>query len=83
MWPGTGAVLALTVDDNVITTTGSLAQDGFNIVVTSEIPVYNLIFDVVGTFQDIKHRGPFKNDQNYCFKFHGSVDKWDIDQVSC
>ena len=83
MWPGTIGNIFVTADGKTIASGGSHAHDGITIDLTSEYKSYYLTFSVEASTEDDKHRGPFTNDQNYCFKFHGSVDKWDIDQVSC
>uniref|UniRef100_A0A1D1Y1Y9 tRNA (Mo5U34)-methyltransferase n=1 Tax=Anthurium amnicola TaxID=1678845 RepID=A0A1D1Y1Y9_9ARAE len=85
MWPGTVAgvdVYSARTGENLDIGAGSTAHDGFNIVMSIDYTDdYYLVFSVAGSFQQEKTRGNFKPDRDYEWKFTGSVDDWDIEQL--
>ena len=81
MWPGTHGIIVVTVDGTTINEGDSHAHKGFHIDLTSATKSYNLTFSVEASTEDDKHRGPFTNDQDYNWKFSGSIDDWKIEQV--
>ncbi|CAG8559276.1 hypothetical protein C2G38_2207526 [Gigaspora rosea] len=56
----------------------STAHKGFNLWIPENYTKFWLEFWVYETTKDAKYRGPYNNTQDYCWRFHGSEDFWDI-----
>ncbi|RHZ61889.1 hypothetical protein Glove_345g4 [Diversispora epigaea] len=76
MWAGTHGMLDVSVDGSG----GSYAPNDFHVDVSDQTKTFNLEFSVEASTESVKKRGPFTNDWDYCWKFSGSIDEWDIDQ---
>ncbi|CAB4404280.1 unnamed protein product [Rhizophagus irregularis] len=37
-----------------------------------------LVAEAIASTQDTKTRGPFNNNQDFCWHFHGSLNDWDV-----
>nr|CAG8564808.1 3347_t:CDS:2 [Entrophospora candida] len=82
MWPGTFGKATVMVNGTNMGDGSSTAHRGFNIQMFDDITIYNLSFAVELSGKKDKTRGPFTNDRDYEWKFTGSVDTWDIEQLS-
>lgn len=82
MLPGTFGEAYITIDGAEVIGKGSWAHKGFHIDVDDAITDYNITFSVEATTKGDKLRGPFKNDRDYEWKFTGSIDIWNIHQLS-
>jgi hypothetical protein len=54
------------------------AHKGYHLNIPSEYGQFYLDFDVLGTRQHYKERGPFTNTQDYCWHYHGNAFKWNV-----
>ncbi|CAJ0925120.1 11875_t:CDS:2 [Entrophospora sp. SA101] len=61
---------------------GSYAHNGFSVEVYDDVKSFNLSFYVQLSGEKDKYRGPFTNDWDYEWKFTGSEDSWDIEELS-
>ncbi|CAJ0833411.1 7668_t:CDS:2 [Entrophospora sp. SA101] len=50
--------------------------------VFDDVTSFNLSFSVEASSEQDKNRGPFTNDRDYEWKFTGSIDNWDIEELS-
>ncbi|CAB4484357.1 unnamed protein product [Rhizophagus irregularis] len=73
-WAGVDAV---TEDGKKITSNWSFSHKGFHLTIPDDTGTYYLHFGLI-SFEDIKIRGPFTNDQDACWHFHGNVFKWEV-----
>ena len=84
---GTSGIVAGTIDkeDNFNwQINDSWAQDssrahaGFSLSVPDNLNTYWLVFAVGLSTEQYKWRGPFTNNQDICWHFHGHIDSWDV-----
>ncbi|GBC09014.1 hypothetical protein RclHR1_08540013 [Rhizophagus clarus] len=78
---GTWAAVTATNDSDGIYNIAqdwSVSHNGFHVDVPDNYPTFYLFFDVIVSTQDTKERGPFDNNQDSCWHFHGHLDSWDI-----
>lgn len=64
----------------VIARNTGIAHQGYNLDINAErYNVFYLRFDVVGSFEKDKVRGPFNNvGEDICWHFHGHIESWDV-----
>ncbi|CAG8692507.1 3381_t:CDS:2 [Funneliformis caledonium] len=55
-----------------------IAHKGYSVNIPDRVKKYYLGFNVEGSFEHDKWRGPFNNDGDRCFHFHGVLENWDI-----
>ncbi|CAB4391309.1 hypothetical protein RhiirA5_426040 [Rhizophagus irregularis] len=65
-------------DGGVIDEQTASAHKGYHLNVPNNYPQYYLSFDVLGTQQQLKERGPINNTQDYCWHYHGNSLKWNV-----
>lgn len=82
MWKGTYGMVAVMVNGQERTNGGSYATHGFHVDVFSDITTFNLSFSVEASSEKDKDRGPFTNDKDHEWKFTGSIDNWDIEEMA-
>nr|CAG8487881.1 1555_t:CDS:2 [Entrophospora candida] len=82
MWPGTYGMLSIMQNGYEMSNGGSYAHHGFSVEVFDDIKSFNLSFYVQLSGEKDKNRGPFTNDRDYEWKFTGSEDNWDIEELS-
>ncbi|RGB39229.1 hypothetical protein C1646_754794 [Rhizophagus diaphanus] len=63
-------------DGNVIDEQLASAHKGYHLNIPSNYTQFYLNFDVLGSQQQFKQRGPFNNTQDYCWHYHGNSFKW-------
>ncbi|CAB4432593.1 unnamed protein product [Rhizophagus irregularis] len=54
------------------------AHKGYHLNVPNNYSQYFLAFDVLGTQQQLKERGPINNTQDYCWHYHGNALIWNV-----
>ncbi|CAI2180478.1 17141_t:CDS:2 [Funneliformis geosporum] len=54
------------------------SHDGYYLNISDTIQKYWLIFGVEWSTEDYKWRGPFTNNGDKCWHFHGIEDNWDV-----
>ncbi|CAI2176900.1 14269_t:CDS:2, partial [Funneliformis geosporum] len=59
---------------------GESARKGYHLVIPQNITTYWLVFGVASSLEDDKWRGPYNNDGDKCWRFHGSEDDWNINE---
>ncbi|CAB4404281.1 unnamed protein product [Rhizophagus irregularis] len=69
---------ALTPDGGVIDEKMASAHKGYHLYIPEDKSTFYLDFDVLGSVQDLKKRGPFNNDQDSCWHYHGNSGNWDV-----
>ncbi|CAI2168829.1 5806_t:CDS:2 [Funneliformis geosporum] len=57
---------------------GEWAHNGYSLNIPDEISTYWLAFQIGGSLEDDKWRGPFNNDGDKCWHFTGTLESWDI-----
>ncbi|CAJ0764337.1 15749_t:CDS:1, partial [Entrophospora sp. SA101] len=82
MWPGTFGKVTVMVDGSERSSGSSTAHHGFSVQVYDDIKIFNLSFAVELSGKKDKTRGPFRNHRDYEWKMTGSVDGWDIEELS-
>ncbi|CAJ0637224.1 16303_t:CDS:2 [Entrophospora sp. SA101] len=82
MWRGTYGKLAVMVNEFERNSGASYAHHGFSVEVFDDVTSFNLSFSVEASSEQDKNRGPFTNDRDYEWKFTGSIDNWDIEELS-
>ncbi|CAH1768711.1 2924_t:CDS:1, partial [Entrophospora sp. SA101] len=82
MWAGTYGMLAVMVNGQERNSGGSYAHHGFSVEVYDDITSFNLSFSVEASTEKDKDRGPFTNDRDHEWKFTGSEDLWDIEEMA-
>lgn len=76
-WGTWAGVDAITEDGKKITSNWSISHKGFHLTIPDDISSYYLHFGLI-SFEEVKTRGPFTNDQDACWHFHGNVFKWKV-----
>ncbi|CAJ0839757.1 289_t:CDS:2 [Entrophospora sp. SA101] len=79
---GTYGMLSIMQNGYEIRNGGSYAHNGFSVEVYDDVKSFNLSFYVQLSGEKDKYRGPFTNDWDYEWKFTGSEDSWDIEELS-
>ncbi|CAG8502169.1 4103_t:CDS:2 [Diversispora eburnea] len=82
MWPGTYGMLAVMVNGQERNSGASYARHGFSVEVFDDVKTFNLSFSVEASSEKDKNRGPFSNDKDHEWKFTGSIDAWNIEELS-
>ncbi|CAI2167229.1 17864_t:CDS:2 [Funneliformis geosporum] len=54
------------------------AHSGYNITIPDNVTTYWLVFGVDWSTEQDKWRGPFTNNGDQCWHFHGTLDDWKI-----
>ncbi|CAI2170274.1 14644_t:CDS:2 [Funneliformis geosporum] len=54
------------------------AHTGYSLNITDDKRSYWLVFGVSWSTEENKWRGPYTNDGDKCWHFHGSEDSWDV-----
>ncbi|CAG8726580.1 9665_t:CDS:1, partial [Funneliformis mosseae] len=54
------------------------AHKGYSLNIPDRVKQYWLGFGVEGSFEHDKWRGPFTNDGDRCFHFHGVLENWEV-----
>ncbi|GBC04084.1 hypothetical protein RclHR1_00550029 [Rhizophagus clarus] len=67
-------------DNSAIDQNWSIAHNGFDLTIPDDqnITTFYLVFGVSGSTEQDKWRGPFDNNQDYCWHFHGHIDSWKV-----
>ncbi|CAI2162697.1 19527_t:CDS:2 [Funneliformis geosporum] len=61
-----------------INSESGIAHQGYSLDIPNEIKSYYLVFWVFLSLRQDKWRGPFNNDGDKCWHFHGTQDFWDV-----
>ena len=81
---GTYTCVQATTDNSslyhAITEPCAFAHKGYSLTIPDKVQTYWLAFEVYASLENVKWRGPFQNDGDKCWHFHGSVDDWNIDE---
>ncbi|PKC11512.1 hypothetical protein RhiirA5_397443 [Rhizophagus irregularis] len=56
----------------------SIAHHGFHLTIPDNYTTFYLYLEAIASTQDTKTRGPFNNNQDFCWHFHGSLNDWDV-----
>ncbi|CAB5305960.1 unnamed protein product [Rhizophagus irregularis] len=65
-------------DAGAIDIEGDWAHRGYSLNVPDNVKSYWLAFRVAASTEDDKWRGPFNNDGDKCWHFHGTIDSWNV-----
>ncbi|GBC06390.1 hypothetical protein RclHR1_00680034 [Rhizophagus clarus] len=63
-------------DAGAIDIEGDWAHTGYSLTVPSNVKSYWLAFRVAASTEENKWRGPYNNDGDKCWHFHGTLDNW-------
>ncbi|CAI2168821.1 13164_t:CDS:2 [Funneliformis geosporum] len=61
---------------------GEWTHTGYSLNIPDEINTYWLAFQIGLSLEDDKWRGPFNNDRDQCWHFHGTLENWEIFECS-
>ncbi|CAI2190145.1 4386_t:CDS:2 [Funneliformis geosporum] len=56
------------------------AHKGYSLYIPDNKATFWLVFGVSGSLQENKWRGPFNNDGDKCWHYHGTIDGWNVDE---
>ncbi|CAB4387449.1 unnamed protein product [Rhizophagus irregularis] len=65
-------------DAGAIDIEGDWAHTGYSLNVPDNVSSYWVAFRVAASTEDDKWRGPYNNDGDKCWHFHGTIDSWDV-----
>ncbi|CAG8750275.1 12639_t:CDS:1, partial [Funneliformis mosseae] len=54
------------------------AHKGYSLTIPDRVKKYWLGFGVTLSFENDKWRGPFTNDEDRCYHFHGDESYWEL-----
>ncbi|CAG8834490.1 1655_t:CDS:1, partial [Racocetra persica] len=80
--PGTIAGISVLKNKSVVGQGFSTACEGFKVHIQNSVKSYDLSSSVQFSHEKDKFRGPFTNDRDHKWKFTGSKNKWDIEQLA-
>jgi hypothetical protein len=64
--------------DNYIAWNGKYSHTGYSLTIPDDIQKYWLVFHVHLSTEQDKWQGPFNNDGDKCWHYHGHLDSWEI-----
>ncbi|CAI2168823.1 13165_t:CDS:2 [Funneliformis geosporum] len=65
-------------DKDGIDNRGQWTHNGYYLYIPEDVKTYWLVFGVLYSTEEDKWRGPFENDGDKCWHFHGTLDNWKI-----